>query len=66
VPVYVPFCQAWRRPVSAIQGLDRGQQVTRAQMRIPQRHAEGLVPEDFLNIFQRASLHGEMARACVP
>lgn len=49
-----------------IQGLDRGQQVTRAQMRIPQRHAEGLVPEDSLNIFQRASLHGEMARACVP
>ena len=35
-------------------------------MRIPQRHAEGLVPEDFLNIFQRASLHGEMARARVP
>ena len=63
VPCYVPpvkRLQIWRQ---AIQRLHRRDEVRLAQMRIPERHADALVPEHFLNLSQGASLHRQMARA---
>ncbi len=35
-------------------------------MRVPERHTEGLVPQDLLDLFQRAPTHGQVTRRRVP
>jgi len=60
--VHCQFHCRERRFSEAVQAIDRGPKVGRAQVRVAKRRLHVRVPEDLLHVGQRRPAHDEVAR----